>query len=68
MNDFASIVKGSFNFFMDLPKIDKRRTEKKFNDLNEKNEDLPKYFLRNFHYQTDGYLSVKIQPIYMNFR
>jgi len=39
MNDFANIVKGSYNFFMDLPKIDKRRTEKKFNDLNKKNED-----------------------------
>ena len=64
VNDFANIVKGSFNFFMDLPKIDKRRTEKKFNDLNEKNEDLPKYFLRNFHYQTDGYLSENSANLY----
>ena len=29
VNDFANLVKGSFNFFLDLPKIDKRRTEKK---------------------------------------
>ena len=64
IKDFANVFKGSFNFFMDLPKIDKRRTEKKFNDLKEINEDLPKYFLRNFHYQTDGYLSENSANLY----
>ena len=64
IKDFANVFKGSFNFFMDLPKIDKRRTEKKFNDLKEIDEDLPKYFLRNFHYQTDGYLSENSANLY----
>ena len=63
VNDFANAFRGSFNFFMDLPKIDKRRAEKKFNDL-EKDKDLPKYFLRNFHYQTDGYLSESSANLY----
>ena len=64
VNDFANALKGSFNFFKDLPKIDKRRAEKKFNDLKEEDQDLPKYFLRNFHYQTDGYLSENSANLY----
>ena len=64
VNDFANILKGSFNFFRDLPKIDKKRNEKKFNDVKEQDKDLPKYFLRNFHYQTDGYLSENSANLY----
>ena len=49
--------------FADVEKAHKD-IEVKFNDLNEKNEDLPKYFLRNFHYQTDGYLSENSANLY----
>ena len=63
LGDLLNTIKGSYNFFRDLPKIDKRRTEKKFNDVN-KDKTLPKYFLRNFHYQTDGYLSEKSAELY----
>ena len=35
----------------------------KFSDV-KTNKDLPKYFLRNFHYQTDGYLSEKSARLY----
>ena len=63
VKDFSNAFKGSFNFFMDLPKIDKRRTQNKFNDL-EEDKDFPKYFLRNFHYQTDGYLTENSANLY----
>ena len=63
LRDLINTAKGSFDFFLDLPKIDKRRTSGKFSDV-KTNKDLPKYFLRNFHYQTDGYLSEKSARLY----
>ena len=63
LKDLINTAKGSFDFFLDLPKIDKRRTSGKFSDV-KTNKDLPKYFLRNFHYQTDGYLSEKSARLY----
>ena len=63
LKDLINTAKGSFDFFLDLPKIDKRRTSGKFSEV-KTNKDLPKYFLRNFHYQTDGYLSEKSARLY----
>ena len=63
LKDLLSAAKGSFDFFLDLPKIDKRRASGKFSEVKAK-KDLPKYYLRNFHYQTDGYLSEKSARLY----
>ena len=64
LKDLLSAAKGSFDFFLDLPKIDKRRASGKFSEVETKKKDLPKYYLRNFHYQTDGYLSEKSARLY----
>ncbi|MDA9745484.1 methyltransferase domain-containing protein [Candidatus Pelagibacter sp.] len=64
LKDLLSAAKGSFDFFLDLPKIDKRRASGKFSEVDTKKKDLPKYYLRNFHYQTDGYLSEKSARLY----
>jgi ubiquinone/menaquinone biosynthesis C-methylase UbiE len=43
---------------MEMPAIAKRRREKRFRDLPTVPEHrYPKYYLRNFHWQTDGWLS-----------
>ena len=64
LKSLLGAAKGSFDFFVDLPKIDKRRASGKFAEVETKKKDLPKYYLRNFHYQTDGYLSEKSARLY----
>lgn len=57
---------GSLRFFQDLPKSHQRRSKKDFRDLNAvPSGDLyPKYYLQNFHYQTDGWLSEQSAKLY----
>lgn len=45
--------------WFDLPKIWSRLQAKKYQefDTNIERQDYPSYYLQNFHYQTDGYLS-----------
>ena len=40
LKDLINTAKGSFDFFLDLPKIDKRRTSGKFSEV-KTNKDLP---------------------------
>ncbi len=52
--------------WLDMPNTWDRRRKQNYNDLpkNIDNENYPKYYLRNFHHQTDGYLSDFSASIY----
>ncbi len=52
--------------WLDMPNTWQRRKSQKFNDLPTtiEKEDYPNYYLRNFHHQTDGYLSDFSASIY----
>ena len=52
--------------WFDMPNTWDRRRKQNFQDLpkNIDNENYPKYYLRNFHHQTDGYLSDFSASIY----
>ncbi len=52
--------------WLDMPNTWERRRKKNYQDLpkNVDNENYPKYYLRNFHHQTDGYLSDFSASIY----
>ena len=52
--------------WLDMPNTWDRRRKQNYQDLpnNIENENYPKYYLRNFHHQTDGYLSDFSASIY----
>ncbi len=52
--------------WLDMPNTWDRRRKQNYQDLpkNIDNESYPKYYLRNFHHQTDGYLSDFSASIY----
>ena len=52
--------------WLDMPNIWERRRKKNYQDLpkNIDNDNYPQYYLRNFHHQTDGYLSDFSASIY----
>ncbi len=52
--------------WLDMPNTWDRRRKQNYKDLpkNVENENYPKYYLRNFHNQTDGYLSDFSASIY----
>ena len=52
--------------WLDMPNTWDRRRKQNYKDLpkNIENENYPKYYLRNFHHQTDGYLSDFSASIY----
>jgi len=62
----AGLIAGSRRYFSDLPEISWRRDAGRSNDLpaGDERADLPDYYLRNFHYQTDGYLSEHSARLY----
>ncbi len=53
-------------FFADLPAIHRRRMDGAHQEVftPENRARLPRYYLQNFHYQTDGYLSDRSARIY----
>ena len=52
--------------WLDMPNTWERRRKKNYQDLpkNIDNDNYPQYYLRNFHHQTDGYLSDFSASIY----
>ncbi len=51
-------VRRARDFFRDLRVVDARRQEARHQEVGEiAPEGLPRYYLQNFHYQTDGWLS-----------
>jgi ubiquinone/menaquinone biosynthesis C-methylase UbiE len=62
-----SALRNSANFFRDLPKVDQRRLERDGAEVREQAKGdgrYPTYYLQNFHYQTDGWLSADSAKLY----
>ncbi len=59
-------TQGFFNVLMDYPKVLRRRQKKDTRQAKEVNfeNNLPAYFLQNFHHQTDGYTSFRSAKLY----
>ncbi len=51
-------------YFDDLPAVNARRRRDGFSELGADDLRLPPYYRRNFHYQTDGYLSARSAQLY----
>lgn len=51
-------------YFDDLPAVHARRRRDGHDELGTSEQRLPSYYLRNFHYQTDGYLSDRSARLY----
>ncbi len=64
----AKVLADARAFFRDLPAVNARRLEgdnaQIFRDRPAGTENLPRYYLQNFHYQTDGYLSEHSARLY----
>ncbi|MGD1704392.1 ubiquinone biosynthesis protein UbiE [Dapis sp. BLCC M229] len=54
------------NILLDMPSIWKRIEQKKYQEFSPEidTKDYPTYYLQNFHYQTDGYLSKMSANLY----
>jgi len=61
-----SRISRSRKYFSDLPDVAERRAEKRFDDFSDEDvlKDKPAYYTRNFHFQTDGYLSKDSAALY----
>jgi ubiquinone/menaquinone biosynthesis C-methylase UbiE len=56
----------AIRFFLDAKKVDERRMEKRHSEVNTgaKAKHYPRYYLQNFHFQTDGWLSEDSADLY----
>ncbi|MES1201994.1 MAG: methyltransferase domain-containing protein [Pseudomonadota bacterium] len=61
-----STLKNSARFFQDLPVVDARRLQRDGVEVRAQAESgrYPTYYLQNFHYQTDGWLSPDSAKLY----
>lgn len=60
-------LKSSARFFRDLPRVDRRRLQRAGVEVREQarvDGRYPTYYLQNFHYQTDGWLSEDSAKLY----
>ena len=61
VEDPRRLVTGVARYLLDLPEVNARRRRQEFNEVAQQapqgSQALPRYYLQNFHYQTDGYLS-----------
>lgn len=62
----SDLIARSRAFFDDLPDIHRRRVEERHQEVFESDwrGRRPRYYLQNFHYQSDGYLSDKSARLY----
>ncbi len=62
------VLQTNRQFFRDLESVDRRRRNREgdevFRRLRSSDSPYPRYFLQNFHYQNDGYLSDSSAAIY----
>ena len=62
---FGEILAASRRYFADLPSTIERKAGRRADEVgSEHRGKLPDYFLQNFHYQTDGYLSAHSARLY----
>ena len=64
--DPASAFERSMAFFRDARAVDERRLARRHSEVMtpERKRRFPRYYLQNFHYQTDGWLSDKSARLY----
>lgn len=64
--DLVDIVSRSRAFFSDLPRSFLRRRNKAHQEVltEDRQDKFPRYYLQNFHYQSDGYLSEESARLY----
>ncbi|MEP3280183.1 MAG: class I SAM-dependent methyltransferase [Stappiaceae bacterium] len=62
----AGLIKRSRAFFNDVPKVARRRRLNAHQEVftDEQKGKKPRYYLQNFHYQTDGWLSEESADLY----
>jgi ubiquinone/menaquinone biosynthesis C-methylase UbiE len=64
----GKILRDAVRFFRDLPEVQRRRRDdinaEVFDEKRREGSALPRYYLQNFHYQTDGYLSDHSAELY----
>src|SRR5262249_39071812 len=60
------LAQRSLRFFRDVPRVTARRAERNAAEAREKANGVhyPPYYLQNFHFQTDGYLSPESAALY----
>jgi ubiquinone/menaquinone biosynthesis C-methylase UbiE len=62
------VLRQAVRFFRDLPEVQRRRqgeiNAEIFEEKRREGSALPRYYLQNFHYQTDGYLSDHSAELY----
>ncbi|WP_158047003.1 class I SAM-dependent methyltransferase [Skermanella pratensis] len=62
------VLRDAVRFFQDLPEVRRRRrgriATEVFEERRAEGSKLPRYYLQNFHYQTDGYLSDHSAELY----
>jgi len=51
-------------FFRDLPAVNSRRRDRRFQEVPETADGYPSYYRRAFHWQSDGYLSDRSAALY----
>ena len=67
LEDPRALAVNTLRYFDDLPEVNARRRRDAFDEVKETrsvDRRLPEYYLRNFHYQTDGYLSERSARLY----
>jgi ubiquinone/menaquinone biosynthesis C-methylase UbiE len=62
----GDVIAASRRYFADLPGTIERKSERRGHEVRtpELSRNLPDYFLQNFHYQTDGYLTEESARLY----
>ncbi|GJQ08641.1 hypothetical protein GpartN1_g432.t1 [Galdieria partita] len=62
---WSKILPVTFDYLLDLRMVQARRLGNRYNEIPLLlNEDFPEYYKRNFHFQTDGYLSEYSAKLY----
>jgi ubiquinone/menaquinone biosynthesis C-methylase UbiE len=68
IRDPRELVQSTWRYFADLPSVVARRNDDAFDEVVRARPDglatFPEYYRRNFHYQTDGYLSDHSAKLY----
>lgn len=60
----AGLLRRSRLFFDDLPEVTRRRLTGAAQEVTEEGGARPRYYLQNFHYQTDGWMSERSAELY----
>ena len=59
-----SLARKSVSYLSDVPRVVQRQRDNRHRDVASRQGRLPDYYQRNFHFQTDGYLSARSARLY----